>query len=89
MRSFILAVLLTVTVLTTAPAVAQRYPGGGPVCFQSYGRGGSYRIDCSYVSMEQCRATAAGLSASCYANPNYANAQAPRGLATPQYRRSY
>ena len=83
MRIFVIAVLTTVTVSTTVPAVAQRYAGGSPFCFQSYGRGGSSRIECTYVSMEQCKATAAGLSASCFSNPNYANAQVPRD---PTYR---
>ena len=78
MRAFTLAVLTTVTVLTTAPAVAQRYAGGSPFCFQSYGRGGTSRIECTYVSIEQCKATASGLSASCFANPSFASAQSPR-----------
>ena len=77
MRIFSLAVLTTVAVLTTAPAVAQRYDGNYPICLQSYGLGGSYNIDCSYTSMEQCQATASGLSATCNANPYYANARVP------------
>ena len=89
MRAFALAVLMIVTVLTAAPAVAQRYAGGSPFCFQSYGRGGSSRIECTYVSIEQCRATASGLSASCFANPSYANVQLPRDPVSRRPRRGY
>ena len=77
MRILALAVLTTVAILTTAPAVAQRYDANYPICLQSYGLGGGYNIDCSYTSMEQCRATASGLSATCDANPYYANARVP------------
>src|SRR4051812_3344874 len=47
MRIPALAVLTTVTVLTAAPAVAQRYDANYPVCLQSYGLGGGYNNDCS------------------------------------------
>lgn len=88
MRILALAILTTVTVLTTAPAVAQRYGGNSPFCLQSYGLGGSYSIDCGYSSMEQCQATASGLSATCSTNPYYANPQAPRGPTSRQSRRA-
>ena len=89
MRILALAILTTVTVLATAPAVAQRYAGGSPICLQSYGMGGSYGIDCSFSSMEQCQATASGLSATCLTNPYYSNAQAPRGPSSRRPRRSH
>jgi hypothetical protein len=89
MRILALATLTTVTVLTTAPAVAQTYGGNYPICLQSYGMGGGYGIDCAYASMEQCQATASGLSATCVTNPYYANAQVPRGPAYRQPRRAY
>jgi Tfp pilus assembly protein PilV len=89
MRISALAILTTVAILTTAPAVAQRYDANYPICLQSYGLGGGYNIDCSYTSMEQCQATASGLSATCDANPYYANAQAPRRPTSRQPRRGY
>jgi len=85
----VLTALTTVTVLAAAPAVAQRYDANYPVCLQSYGLGGGYNNDCSYTSMEQCRATASGLSATCDANPYYSNAQAPRGPTSRPPRRGY
>jgi len=89
MRILALAALTTVTVLTAAPAVAQRYDANYPVCLQSYGLGGGYNNDCSYTSMEQCRATASGLSATCDANPYYSNAQVPRDQTSRRPRRGY
>jgi Tfp pilus assembly protein PilV len=89
MRIMISAILTTVMVWATAPAVAQTYGGNSPFCLQSYGMGGGYGIDCSYSSMEQCQATASGLSATCLTNPYYANAQAPRRPTSRQPRRGY
>jgi hypothetical protein len=89
MRILALAILTTVTVLTTAPAVAQMYAGSNPVCLHSYGLGGSYSIDCSYTSMAQCQATASGLSATCDVNPYHANAQVPRRPTSRQSGRGY
>jgi len=42
-----------------ASAQAQTYAPGYPVCLQTYGITGN-AIDCSYASMEQCRASASG-----------------------------
>jgi len=89
MRILALAILTAVTVLTAAPVVAQTYGGNSPFCLQSYGMGGGYGIDCSYSSMEQCKATASGLSATCLTNPYHPNAQAPRGPDSRQPRRGY
>ena len=89
MRMLALAILTTVTVLIAAPAAAQRYGGNSPICLQSYGMGGSYGIDCSFSSMEQCQATASGLSATCLTNPYYSNAKVPRGPSSRQPRRAY
>jgi hypothetical protein len=89
MRILALAVLTAVSVLTAAPVVAQTYGGNSPFCLQSYGMGGGYGIDCSYSSMEQCQATASGLSATCLTNPYHPNAQATRGPGSRQPRRAY
>jgi hypothetical protein len=89
MRILALAISTALAVLAASPAVAQRYAGGSPFCLQSYGLGGSYGIDCSYISLEQCQATASGLSATCLTNPYYSNAQSPRGPGARQPRRGY
>jgi Protein of unknown function (DUF3551) len=89
MRVLALAILTVVTVLTTAPVVAQTYGGNSPFCLQSYGMGGGYAIDCGYTTMAQCQATASGLSATCLINPYYANAQVPRGPTSRQSRRAH
>ncbi|WP_426407311.1 DUF3551 domain-containing protein [Bradyrhizobium ganzhouense] len=51
-------------------ARAQTYDPDYPVCMQIYGRV-SY-FDCRYASLEQCRFSAAGRSASCVVNPYFA-----------------
>jgi hypothetical protein len=90
MRIPALAIVATITALTAAaPAQAQTYGGNSPFCLQSYGTGGGYGIDCSYSSMEQCQATASGLSATCLTNPYYSNAQAPRRPPSRQPHRGY
>lgn len=75
--------LLTLTAIATlfvaADAGAQTYDPKYPVCMHVYtgggggfgGGGGSY-FDCSFTSLEQCRATASGRAASCDVNPYYA-----------------
>ena len=65
------------SILAVAPTVAQRYDPNYPVCLQKWGEGGGSNIDCSYTSLDQCRATASGLSGMCYANPYWAQARQP------------
>lgn len=63
-------VLLTgVVFLAVAPAMAQRYDPRYPVCLQSWHQHGLVVINCSYTSIDQCRMTASGLSATCLENP--------------------
>jgi len=62
-------ILTSATILVVAPATAQRYDPRYPVCLQKWGEAGAIGIDCSFTSLEQCKATASGLSASCFANP--------------------
>jgi len=71
-------ILLTLALLTAAPAAAQTYGNTSyPVCLQVFGR--LSHIDCSYVSMEQCQPSAAGRAAQCIANPYFAGrSAAPR-----------
>jgi uncharacterized protein DUF3551 len=63
-------------ILATAPATAQTYNYGGPVCLQKWQWGGSYYFDCSFSSWNQCQASAVGLAAMCTENPYFARAQA-------------
>ena len=82
------AILTAVTVLTVAPASAQTYSPGYPVCMQAYRWGGS-DIDCSFNSLAQCKASASGGSAQCFANPSLANAQVPPEPRYRRHRRAY
>ena len=75
MRASTLAIL-TITVLTAVPARAQTYDPRYPVCLQAYAIRGGY-IDCSYVSLAQCAASASGRAAMCYVNPYFAGKQMP------------
>ena len=84
MRTSVLAILTIFAALTAAPAEAQTFGGNYPVCIQMYLRDGARNIECRFTSMEQCQATASGLSATCDANPYYSNAKASRD---PTYRR--
>jgi len=79
--------VLTLTAIATlcfaADASAQRYDPAYPVCMHRYtggsgiGGGGDNYFDCSFTSLEQCRATASGLAATCDLNPYYAFDQRP------------
>jgi hypothetical protein len=89
MRIPALAILTAVTVLTATPAPAQTYGGSYPFCLQHFRWGGSDNIDCGYVSLAQCNATASGLAALCLANPYYAHAQAPAGPRNRRQRTDY
>jgi Protein of unknown function (DUF3551) len=51
-------------------ADAQTYAPGYPVCMQVYGR--NSHIECSFISLAQCNATASGRAAQCLLNPYYA-----------------
>lgn len=52
---------------STSPAVAARY------CLQ--GRQWGFPGNCQFATMQQCRASASGTSASCGLNPRYAFAR--------------
>ena len=66
-------------VLLAAPARAQTYDPGYPVCLQIYQGMVDYYFECSYTSMAQCAASASGRSAQCVVNPYYAKPSAKRG----------
>jgi hypothetical protein len=82
-------VIVTVgALLAAAPSRAQTFDPSYPVCMHVYtgssGGGGEW-YDCSFTSLPQCRATAAGRAATCDPNPYYpVNVPPPR----PRHRRS-
>lgn len=84
MRLSILTLTAIFTLLGVADASAQRYDPAYPVCMHRYtgggpGGGGSDYYDCTFTSLQQCRATASGLAATCDVNPYYAfNGPPPR-----------
>lgn len=53
-----------------APASAQTYDPKYPVCMTLTEWGGPH-VDCSFASIPQCKATAAGRAADCNVNPFY------------------
>jgi Protein of unknown function (DUF3551) len=77
MRMLRWIILAFAAIPAVAPAAAQRYDPHYPVCLQRWGQSGFTAIDCSYTSLEQCRMTASGLSATCYDNPYRPQARQP------------
>jgi hypothetical protein len=84
MRILALSALALVFVSGSAmltPADAQAYDPRYPVCMKLFGGGrfgeGAW-IDCSFTSLEQCRASASGRAAMCDPNPYFAPPPAPR-----------
>ena len=68
MNAILLVTGLSGAALTGAPATAQTYDPRYPVCIEIYTLDGS-NIDCNFMTIAQCTATASGQSAQCYANP--------------------
>jgi hypothetical protein len=75
MRRLALTILTMGIVLTAGHAWAQRYDPAYPVCLYVVSFGASPYYRCSYVTMDQCRASANGQM--CSLNPFYAGATAP------------
>ena len=71
MRTSVCTVLTIAGVLAAAPLRAQTYDPNYPVCIQTYAIGGG-SIDCSFMSLAQCAASASGRPAQCYNNPYFA-----------------
>lgn len=59
------------TILASTPAAAQTYDPRYPVCMELVENFGGTRFDCSFTSIPQCRATAAGRAATCLINPYF------------------
>jgi hypothetical protein len=71
-----------------APARAQTFDPAFPVCMDVVQFETSYE-DCTYYTMDQCRASASGRSAMCRINPFYGGASAPRGRHERRHGRAY
>lgn len=71
--------LISAVILASAPATAQTYDPGYPVCLQRWEWGGSTYFECRFTSWDQCRAAGAGLPAMCVDNPYWVPAR-PRSL---------
>jgi hypothetical protein len=88
MRRLTLAIVAAGAAVAAAPASAQTYGPGYPVCLHVYGPASYY--DCGFSSIAQCQATAAGRGAQCVVSPYAANASMDRPpLAPRRYRRGY
>jgi hypothetical protein len=85
MNAILLAAGLLGTALAGTPAKAQTYDPRYPVCIEVYTVDGS-NIDCSFMSIAQCAATASGQSAQCYANPYAAQTRQPGQIPSPPRR---
>jgi len=72
MRIPALAALAMSAVSVAAPAQAQTYGSGYPVCLHVYGPITYY--ECRYTSIGQCNQSASGRAAQCVTNPFVANA---------------
>jgi hypothetical protein len=82
MRIAALAVLTLAVILTAALARAQTYDPSYPVCMQVNNMQASY-IECTFVSLAQCAASASGRNAMCVVNPYFGGAQ---GASKPNRR---
>lgn len=72
MRILALTMLAAGSLFAAAPAHAQTFGPGYPVCLHVYGPVSYY--ECSYTSLPQCNASASGRAAQCVVNPYFANA---------------
>jgi Protein of unknown function (DUF3551) len=89
MRILAVAILTIGTVSVARPAQAQKYDPAFPVCMYVIEWGGSPHYNCSFTTMDQCRASASGRGLTCDPNPYYVGATASRGRHDKQYRRVY
>ena len=85
MRILAMAIVAIAMVSAAGPARAQRYDPAFPFCMYLVEWGGSPRYDCSFTTMNQCRATA-GLGGSCDRNPYSAGETTSPGRHSRQRR---
>ena len=84
MRTLALTILTMSIVLAAGHAGAQRYDPAFPVCLYVVPWGGGAYYQCSYQTMDQCRAFANGQQ--CSPNPYYAGPTAPPRRNGRRYR---
>lgn len=89
MRILAVVVLAIGTVSAAGQARAQKYDPAYPFCMYVIEWGGSPHYDCSFYTMDQCRASASGRGLTCDANPYYVGARAAPGRYDRRYRRGY
>ena len=87
-RMLALAILAMGMVSAAAPAQAQTYDPDYPVCMHVVGIGLNFQ-DCSYFTIDQCKALGSGRAAQCNINPFYAGAAASPGRYGLRHRRVY
>jgi len=87
MRILVLAILAIGAASVAAPARAQTYGPGYPVCLHVYGPIAYY--ECRYASLAQCAGSASGRPAQCVLNPYFASAEEPAGRAHRRHRQVY
>ena len=87
MRILALAILTIGTISAAAPAAAQTYAPGRPVCLHVYGPATYY--ECRYTSLTQCNLSASGRGAQCVLNPYFASAAVPVERHDRQHRHVY
>jgi hypothetical protein len=88
MRMLALAILAMGMVSAAVPAQAQTYDSDYPVCMHVVGIGLNFQ-DCSYFTIDQCKASASGRAAQCNINPFYAGAAASPGRYDRRHGRVY
>jgi hypothetical protein len=89
MRILAVAILAIGTVFAAGAARAQKYDPAFPFCMYVVEWGGSPHYDCSFYTMDQCRASASGRGGSCDPNPYFAGATASPGRHGRPQRRLY
>ena len=84
MHPMAVSVLLMGAMFVVTPAQALTYDPRHPVCMQVSTIDGN-SIGCGYTTMAQCKASASGRGAQCFANPHFAGAPNEM-LGSPQRR---
>jgi hypothetical protein len=84
MRKLALTIMTMGIVITAGHARAQRYDPAFPVCLYVVSYGVTPYYQCTYYTMDQCRAFANGQM--CSLNPYYAGAAAPARRNRRHYR---
>ena len=79
-------ILAMAMVSAAAPAWAQTYDPAFPICMHVVQFETSYE-DCTYYTMDQCRASASGRAAQCNINPYYAGVKTSPGRHDRRHRR--